>query len=204
MNSTIKFIPYYKDLPKTSSYWCKDSYEKRKEHINEVIVNKTGFMPWPHRQSVRLLSLSVKESTTIDDLLRVANYFQASVAIECFQISIDTATKTALMLFDFLDAESGESVYLNYTDLMVLSVSVIQFLDLPLPDNYDELAGYFLRYVYSEDNKVLEKWFTNIKYKRLSKRDYLIARSMYHICSRMCMSGKKYNTPSNSKHPKDF
>ena len=182
----IKFSNRSSDLSYAEDHWHKEGYDQRLEEIMDNIVNTTGFAPSKNMQPIREGVFRIKESTNIGDLKALAVRIKEVFMIDCFQIAIDREENMAHMLFDFNIRDKAQSVVLNRSEQIILSVMILRYLDLPLPDRAEGLYGYILKSRYTDNEDVFENWLNNLKHKKLNRNDFSLAKEMSIFVQQMC------------------
>ena len=186
MEDFIRFDRRGDDLPKSKEYWSCDSYAHRQEDIVRVVLSTKGNRPSKNMQYIREGTFPIREDTTMEQLLMLAERIRWKFIIDCFQISIDRSTGEAHMLFDWYDDLCMQSVILNSTQQIMLAVMIIRHLDLPRPKIAEKWNRYFLKSEYEDDPDIYRRILENIKHVRLPGKKYRIVRDMLRYVNQVC------------------
>jgi hypothetical protein len=124
-NKREKELDYVrKDLSHLNQYWESDTQANRLATIKELAKAKTGRTMQAKATPIREGVVVIQESTTMEDLHRLADAYRDRLGIEVFQIAIhrDEGHKGskewkpnlhAHLVFDWTDHSTGKSVKLN-------------------------------------------------------------------------------------------
>lgn len=124
-NKREKELDYVrKDLSHLNQYWESDTQANRLATIKELAKAKTGRTMQAKATPIREGVVVIQESTTMEDLHRLADAYRDRLGIEVFQIAIhrDEGHKGskewkpnlhAHLVFDWTDHNTGKSVKLN-------------------------------------------------------------------------------------------
>jgi hypothetical protein len=124
-NKREKELDYVrKDLSHLNQYWESDTQANRLATIKELAKAKTGRTIQAKATPIREGVVVIQESTTMEDLHRLADAYRDRLGIEVFQIAIhrDEGHKGskewkpnlhAHLVFDWTDHNTGKSVKLN-------------------------------------------------------------------------------------------
>ena len=168
----INFTRRVHDLDRTPEYWQSESYSERIKIIEAVVMDKTKYPPTKKLQSVREGVFKVPPRITIEDLLDLSKALCSWYKIECFQIAINRKDNTAHMLFDWIDRETGKSVYYNTSESLLLTVFVLRFLNLPKPEITRTWIRYYLLWDYNEEQNAFKILLDYVKHTRPPKFIY--------------------------------
>ena len=144
----INFTRRVRDLDHTPEYWQSESYSERIKIIEAVVMDKTTYPPTKKLQSVREGVFKVPPTITVEQLVDLSKALRRWYKIDCFQIAINRTDNTAHMLFDWIDRETGQSIYYNTSESIILTVFVLRFLNLPKPENTRTWFRYDLLWEY--------------------------------------------------------
>ena len=156
------------DLDRTPEYWQGESYSERIKTIQAVVQEKTTYLPTKKLQSVREGVFKVPSTITVEQLVDLSKALRRWYKIDCFQIAINRTDNTAHMLFDWIDRETGQSIYYNTSESIILTVFVLRFLN------------------YYEDPKIFDHFLDFLKHSRPSKRIYRLAYEMKTFSELLC------------------
>lgn len=124
-NKREKELDYVrKDLSHLNQYWESDTQANRLATIKELAKAKTGRTMQAKATPIREGVVVIQESTTMEDLHRLADAYRDRLGIEVFQIAIhrDEGYQNskewkpnlhAHLVFDWTDHSTGKSVKLN-------------------------------------------------------------------------------------------
>ena len=182
----INFTRRVRDLDRTPEYWQSESYSERIKIIEAVVVDKTTYPPTKKLQSVREGVFKVPPTITVEQLVDLSKALRRWYKIDCFQIAINRTDNTAHMLFDWIDRETGQSIYYNTSESNILTVFVLRFLNLPKPENTRTWFRYDLLWEYYEDPKIFDHFLDFLKHCRPSKRIYRLAYEMKTFSELLC------------------
>ena len=124
-NKREKELDYVrKDLSHLNQYWENDTQANRLATIKELAKAKTGRTMQAKATPIREGVVVIQESTTMEDLHRLADAYRDRLGIEVFQIAIhrDEGYQNskewkpnlhAHLVFDWTDHNTGKSVKLN-------------------------------------------------------------------------------------------
>lgn len=124
-NKREKELDYVrKDLSHLNQYWESDTQANRLATLKELAKAKTGRTMQAKATPIREGVVVIQESTTMEDLHRLADAYRDRLGIEVFQIAIhrDEGHKGskewkpnlhAHLVFDWTDHSTGKSVKLN-------------------------------------------------------------------------------------------
>lgn len=124
-NKREKELDYVrKDLSHLNQYWESDTQANRLTTIKELAKAKTGRTMQAKATPIREGVVVIQESTTMEDLHRLADAYRDRLGIEVFQIAIhrDEGYQNskewkpnlhAHLVFDWTDHSTGKSVKLN-------------------------------------------------------------------------------------------
>ena len=182
----INFTSRDCDLDRTPEYWQGESYSERIKTIQAVVQEKTTYLPTKKLQSVREGVFKVPSTITVEQLVDLSKALRRWYKIDCFQIAINRTDNTAHMLFDWIDRETGQSIYYNTSESIILTVFVLRFLNLPKPENTRTWFRYDLLWEYYEDPKIFDHFLDFLKHSRPSKRIYRLAYEMKTFSELLC------------------
>lgn len=124
-NKREKQLDYVrKDLSHLNQYWESDTQANRLANIKALYQSKTGQKMQAKATPIREGVVVIQESTTMEDLHRLADAYRDRLGIEVFQIAIhrDEGYQNskewkpnlhAHLVFDWTDHNTGKSVKLN-------------------------------------------------------------------------------------------
>lgn len=124
-NKREKQLDYVrKDLSHLNQYWESDTQANRLANIKALYQSKTGQKMQAKATPIREGVVVIQQSTTMEDLHRLADAYRDRLGIEVFQIAIhrDEGHKGskewkpnlhAHLVFDWTDHNTGKSVKLN-------------------------------------------------------------------------------------------
>lgn len=124
-NKREKQLDYVrKDLSHLNQYWESDTQANRLANIKALYQSKTGQKMQAKATPIREGVVVIQQSTTMEDLHRLADAYRDRLGIEVFQIAIhrDEGYKNskdwkpnlhAHLVFDWTDHNTGKSVKLN-------------------------------------------------------------------------------------------
>lgn len=124
-NKRTKELDYVrKDLSHLNQYWENDTQANRLATIKELAKAKTGRTMQAKATPIREGVVVIQQSTTMEDLHRLADAYRDRLGIEVFQIAIhrDEGYQNskewkpnlhAHLVFDWTNHETGKSVKLN-------------------------------------------------------------------------------------------
>ena len=182
----INFTRRVRDLDRTPEYWQSESYSERIKIIEAVVMDKTTYPPTKKLQSVREGVFKVPPTITVEQLVDLSKALRRWYKIDCFQIAINRTDNTAHMLFDWIDRETGQSIYYNTSESIILTVFVLRFLNLPKPENTRTWFRYDLLWEYYEDPEIFDHFLDFLKHSRPSKRIYRLAYEMKTFSELLC------------------
>ena len=124
-NKREKQLDYVrKDLSHLNQYWESDTQANRLANIKALYQSKTGQKMQAKATPIREGVVVIQESTTMEDLHRLADAYRDRLGIEVFQIAIHRdegyqhskewkPNLHAHLVFDWTDHNTGKSVKLN-------------------------------------------------------------------------------------------
>lgn len=124
-NKREKQLDYVrKDLSHLNQYWESDTQANRLVNIKALYQSKTGQKMQAKATPIREGVVVIQESTTMEDLHRLADAYRDRLGIEVFQIAIHRdegyqhskewkPNLHAHLVFDWTNHETGKSVKLN-------------------------------------------------------------------------------------------
>lgn len=124
-NKREKQLDYVrKDLSHLNQYWESDTQANRLVNIKALYQSKTGQKMQAKATPIREGVVVIQESTTMEDLHRLADAYRDRLGIEVFQIAIHRdegyqhskewkPNLHAHLVFDWTDHNTGKSVKLN-------------------------------------------------------------------------------------------
>ncbi|MDU6555117.1 MAG: hypothetical protein E6507_09710 [Prevotella bivia] len=155
-NTVLKIETRHEDLYQYSEYVEKYPYAIKEKEILKLLVVRNGGMPSGNMKMIREISFLIKESVTIDKLIRLSKQIKQRFGIDCFQISIDRTHNEAHMLFNWIQ-EDGSPFILNNTSQKKLTVLIIDFLNLPRPKDVNLFTRDFLLESWAKDENIFKK-----------------------------------------------
>lgn len=185
-DDVIKFRGRECDLDPTPEYWQESSYEERWQTILDAIMKARGYLPSKRMQPIREGVFKVQDSTTIDEVVAIAKKLKRWYKIDCFQVSIDRRNNTAHLLFDWNRRETGDSIFLNRSQQIAMSVKILRFLKLPRPEGTEYWHRQFLVDEYDDNPKVFSSVMDNLKHANLSKRSYRVVNDALTYLQQKC------------------
>ena len=187
IDNVIKFSPRKSDLATTQETWVGESYASRREKIVSYIEEHTEFPPPPNMRFIREGVFRIKKTTTMKQLRSLAERIKEECVIDCFQITINRRQNQARMLFDWYDYKETKCFYLFSTYQMNLTVLIIRFLDLPLPQHLSpQWLRYFLLREYNDNKNAFKELLERLKYARLSKKQFLLLNDTIAYVEKVC------------------
>lgn len=190
-DSVIKFTCRNIDLDRTEEFWQSDSVGVRWNAIMDNIVKVTGLSASKNMQPLREGVFQIIDSTTIEEVIGLADLIRKWYKIDCFQISIDRRTNTAHMLFDFNDRETAKSVVINRSQQIALSVMVLRHLHLPRPEGSEKWLAYFLKDFFIDNPHAFTTLLEKLKHAKLGKKSYTLACDALNYIHLMCQGTLK-------------
>ena len=174
----VNFTKAIGDINKYDEHLFMDSYHHRLECIMSDIIGLTGSYPSCNMQPIREATFPINPDTTIDDLVRLSDTIKEKFGIDCFQISIDRQECVAHLLFDFIRHSDGVCINLTSTHKKFLCARIIHSLDLKSYKYDEEIVGYILKMLYSEDASFLEDLLSRLSKYDLSESDSNLIKTM--------------------------
>lgn len=169
------------------NYWSSKSYAKAESDIVEFYISTTGGMPCKNMALIKKLTFRLPDGATIPELRNLGDKIHRFFGIECFQISIDRETTTVNMLFDFVDRETAQSIYMNTSDKKLLATLIAKELHSNETDNDPTCLRYKILLEYKEDPKIFSKYKSFLANTNIGTKGYAnlldILNYMEHLCN---------------------
>ena len=144
-NKRTKKLDYvHHELSSQNDYWQSDTQEARLAFVTQNAKAKTGRKMQAKATPIREAVVVIEDTTTMDDLKKLAKRFNDRFGIDVFQIAIhkDEGYKKskdgiklnlhAHLVADWTDHESGKSLKLNRNDMAEMQMSVAASSDKSL------------------------------------------------------------------------
>lgn len=142
-NKRTKKLDYvHHELSSQNDYWQSDSQEARLAFVNQNAKAKTGRKMQAKATPIREAVVVIEDTTTMDDLKKLAKRFNDRFGIDVFQIAIhkDEGYKKskdgiklnlhAHLVADWTDHESGKSLKLNRNDMAEMQTICAEVLGM--------------------------------------------------------------------------
>lgn len=142
-NKRTKKLDYvHHELSSQNDYWQSDSQEARLAFVTQNAKAKTGRKMQAKATPIREAVVVIEDTTTMDDLKKLAKRFNDRFGIDVFQIAIhkDEGYKKskdgiklnlhAHLVADWTDHESGKSLKLNRNDMAEMQTICAEVLGM--------------------------------------------------------------------------
>lgn len=142
-NKRTKKLDYvHHELSSQNDYWQSDTQEARLAFVTQNAKAKTGRKMQAKATPIREAVVVIKDTTTMDDLKKLAKRFNDRFGIDVFQIAIhkDEGYKKskdgiklnlhAHLVADWTDHESGKSLKLNRNDMAEMQTICAEVLGM--------------------------------------------------------------------------
>lgn len=142
-NKRTKKLDYvHHELSSQNDYWQSDTQEARLAFVTQNAKAKTGRKMQAKATPIREAVVVIEDTTTMDDLKKLAKRFNDRFGIDVFQIAIhkDEGYKKskdgiklnlhAHLVADWTDHESGKSLKLNRNDMAEMQTICAEVLDM--------------------------------------------------------------------------
>lgn len=142
-NKRTKKLDYvHHELSSQNDYWQSDTQEARLAFVTQNAKAKTGRKMQAKATPIREAVVVIEDSTTMDDLKKLAKRFNDRFGIDVFQIAIhkDEGYKKskdgiklnlhAHLVADWTDHESGKSLKLNRNDMAEMQTICAEVLGM--------------------------------------------------------------------------
>lgn len=142
-NKRTKKLDYvHHELSSQNDYWQSDSQEARLTFVTQNAKAKTGRKMQAKATPIREAVVVIEDTTTMDDLKKLAKRFNDRFGIDVFQIAIhkDEGYKKskdgiklnlhAHLVADWTDHESGKSLKLNRNDMAEMQTICAEVLGM--------------------------------------------------------------------------
>ena len=142
-NKRTKKLDYvHHELSSQNDYWQSDTQEARLAFVTQNAKAKTGRKMQAKATPIREAVVVIEDTTTMDDLKKLAKRFNDRFGIDVFQIAIhkDEGYKKskdgiklnlhAHLVADWTDHESGKSLKLNRNDMAEMQTSCAEVLGM--------------------------------------------------------------------------
>lgn len=142
-NKRTKKLDYvHHELSSQNDYWQSDTQEARLAFVTQNAKAKTGRKMQAKATPIREAVVVIEDTTTIDDLKKLAKRFNDRFGIDVFQIAIhkDEGYKKskdgiklnlhAHLVADWTDHESGKSLKLNRNDMAEMQTICAEVLGM--------------------------------------------------------------------------
>lgn len=142
-NKRTKKLDYvHHELSSQNDYWQSDTQEARLEFVTQNAKAKTGRKMQAKATPIREAVVVIEDTTTMDDLKKLAKRFNDRFGIDVFQIAIhkDEGYKKskdgiklnlhAHLVADWTDHESGKSLKLNRNDMAEMQTICAEVLGM--------------------------------------------------------------------------
>lgn len=173
IQSVITFSPATGNLASYDECWRRESYEDRYNGLVSHIVANKGGKPQATLILFREGVFSIPEGTTMSSLCKIASEIHSVCEIDCFQISIDYATMTAHMLFDWYNYKELRPIHYHTTYQLHASVIVLRGLGLPLPDDFTpQWHRYTLLWHFRHNSRIFDDASNVLKHCPLGRQYY--------------------------------
>lgn len=142
-NKRTKKLDYvHHELSSQNDYWQSDSQEARLAFVTQNAKAKTGRKMQAKATPIREAVVVIEDTTTMDDLKKLAKRFNDRFGIDVFQIAIhkDEGYKKskdgiklnlhAHLVADWTDHESGKSLKLNRNDMSEMQTICAEVLGM--------------------------------------------------------------------------
>lgn len=174
------------DLERTREFYQSATFKEKEEELLRLIYEKKGFKPFSSMKIIRKVSFFIKHSISLWQLQRLAEKIEEIFGIYCFQISIDREKSIANMLFGWIDKATGECIVLTDTGRKWITVTILDFLDLPRPQCTDTLLRYFLLNKYNKNDAIFGQQLEFLERKEYDKLSYPILRDCLKYAEMVC------------------
>lgn len=178
-------------LPTVGESWIGDTFEVRRKTVLDYIESQNGFPPSSKLFFILKGVFKITPATTLESVISLTEKIREKFVIDCFQIILDREKSEATLLFDCYDRKKMVRKYLNRSEQVILSVIILQCLDLPRPEGTENWIGYFLRYEYGEDKDIFDRLFAAYEHSGLDKRSYELTRDIIEYIKLMCQKRVK-------------
>ena len=142
-NKRTKKLDYvHHELSSQNDYWQSDTQEARLAFVTQNAKAKTGRKMQAKATPIREAVVVIEDTTTMDDLKKLAKRFNDRFGIDVFQIAIhkDEGYKKskdgiklnlhAHLVADWIDHESGKSLKLNRNDMAEMQTICAEVLGM--------------------------------------------------------------------------
>lgn len=141
-NRTKKLDYVHHELSSQNDYWQSDTQEARLAFVTQNAKAKTGRKMQAKATPIREAVVVIEDTTTMDDLKKLAKRFNDRFGIDVFQIAIhkDEGYKKskdgiklnlhAHLVADWTDHESGKSLKLNRNDMAEMQTICAEVLGM--------------------------------------------------------------------------
>ncbi len=172
-------------LKRFPEYWQSADYEGKVQEVMDRILNTRGFVPRANMKILREISFMVKSSTTVEQLLRLADNLRDKYQIDCFQISVDRSESTAHLFASFV-GEDGCCVKFDWLTQIKVSALILRVLNLPRPKSVKMWLRYFLIDFYESDPMVFKKQLEYVERGEIAKVNLGFMRDVMQYAEAMC------------------
>ena len=148
--------------------WVLESYESRLLKINKYVEEQTKHLPHKSLKPIRTLTLHILPHIDINRIKLLASILRTKYGAECFQITLNHKYNTAHMMFDWLNRENCQGIYLNKHQFENLCVDVVRNLKLPKTYKTKMLLRKFIQKEYEQNPEYFKELRTNIDSSSLS------------------------------------
>lgn len=118
------------DLKATTDQWRRNTYEEERRKITDAIFHRTQRVPAHNIIYAKELVIPIKKTSTMQQLMDIADYIRRYADYDTFQITIDHEAEQAHLLMDNYDYTSGRCIRSNYAKIRYVQAYAIQKLGL--------------------------------------------------------------------------
>ena len=179
------------DLEKTDIFWASDTYVNKLQDINNCFKEKTGGFPSANMQPIRKITISVGVDTKMFMLQIFAKDLKNNFGIDCFQISLDKDSHTAIFLFDWYDRDNGCSRYIYKTLQKKIEVMAMHQLGLSCKSKNDELLRLYLKNQYRQNKDIYKNLLEKVGNAKMGKGSYQLLEIIINYVELVCQGKVK-------------
>ena len=225
-NKRTKKLDYvHHELSSQNDYWQSDTQEARLAFVTQNAKAKTGRKMQAKATPIREAVVVIEDTTTMDDLKKLAKRFNDRFGIDVFQIAIhkDEGYKKskdgiklnlhAHLVADWTDHESGKSLKLNRNDMAEMQTICAEVLGMERGKSSEKLHLSAIQYKIAAEEQRAEAIKSKTRglgiiQKNLSNdiSDLLVeVKTKSKECDRLALSAKnmgrilEYNTEEAKK-----
>jgi hypothetical protein len=225
-NKRTKKLDYvHHELSSQNDYWQSDTQEARLAFVTQNAKAKTGRKMQAKATPIREAVVVIEDTTTMDDLKKLAKRFNDRFGIDVFQIAIhkDEGYKKskdgiklnlhAHLVADWTDHESGKSLKLNRNDMAEMQTICAEVLGMERGKSSEKLHLSAIQYKIAAEEQRAEAIESKTRglgiiQKNLSNdiSDLLVeVKTKSKECDRLALSAKnmgrilEYNTEEAKK-----